>query len=572
MDRGLFLERFEVIEELGAGGFARVYRAFDRKMEREVAIKEVAKGGKSDLRTMREINTTALLKHPNIVTLYEFVEDDDNFYLIMEYIDGLTLTFILETQGALFPEEAVAVASQVALALEYAHQNEVIHRDIKPDNIMLLADGRIKVMDFGIARLKKAPRLTVDKELLGSLGYVSPEQAKGDYVDEATDIFALGVLIYTMLAGENPFEAETAAATIYKTINIEPPPLSRVVPGVPKELDHVIAEALNKNPDKRQRTVTSLRYKLERLLQAKGRPKRTLSPLFARAAGAYVGEGGLFDEELAFIKEGLEEMGGKRALVAARLFSAALLGGFLFLGLKGSSFFSEEIGAILSLVTFFVALFSPLLGLVTVALAAALAIGAFSFSLSLIFLALASLYILNFARSFPEASASFLAAPLLGRLGLSHLFPLAIGVIMDPIPAAIGGAAGAFALEAYDLFAGSAQLALKIKATTNPFSTLFILLEAFIEDPALLLMPLIWAAAAFLVALLAKNKRFLADLIAAGLGGVVLLLGEMWLPTLHASPPLDLGKALQRVSFSFIMLIIFIAIFHYIKITWGPKR
>ncbi len=563
-----FLERFEIIEELGAGGFAKVFRCYDLKMEREVAIKQVPKGPRSDLRTMREISTTALLNHPNIVTLYEFLEDENDFFLIMEYIDGLALSWVLEAEGPLLAEEAVAIASQVALALEYAHQNEIIHRDIKPDNIMLLADGRIKVMDFGIARLKGAPALTVEKSFLGTLGYVSPEQAKGDFVDEAADIFALGALVYTMLAGENPFEAETAAATIYKIINIDPPPISSVVKGLPKELDRIIDEALAKDPDKRQRTITSLRYKLERLLEAPLRPERTLRPLFARAKEAEIDypEGGLFDEEVAFIKDGLSGLQGARPLLLARVSGSLIVFLSLFTSLGESRFYSPDLKLILSLVCALVVLVSPLFGLGLAAFVGATLLAAHSFALSLLFLALSLIYLFKVARAWPEEAVFFLAAPILGRFSLAPLFPPVAGVLFNPLPAAVSGAAGGFALEVWSLFSLQSGFLAEFEGLSNPFLALVRIFGASPGAPAFLLRPLLWGGSSFLVALLAKKKRFLADLIAVGLGFALILLGEIWLPGLGGKEPLSFGAALQKLSFSFIILIIFLFLFHYIKI------
>lgn len=576
MRRDLMLDRFEVIEELGSGGFAKVFRCFDLKMEREVAIKQLAKGAKNDLRTMREISTTALLNHPNIVTLYEFLEDEKDFFLIMEYIDGLTLSSVLRLEAPLSAEETAAIATQVALALEFAHQNDVIHRDIKPDNIMLLADGRIKVMDFGIARLKGAPALTVEKSFLGTLGYVSPEQAQGEYVDEATDIFALGVLVYAMLAGQNPFEAETAAATLYKIINIEPPPISEVAAGVPRELDPIIDQALDKEPDKRQRTVTALRYKIERLLPTRGRPEKVLRPLFARAAEMDEdddgGGDGLFDDELSFIRDGLSSVSKTGPLLASRVVLAILLSTLLFFGLKGGRFYSSELAVILPLVDFFITLIFPLFGLIFAALVAAVPMAAFSFSLSLAFLAISSLYIFKLARVWPEEAASFSAAPLLAYLGLAEFFPLAIGILLNPAPAAMSGAAGCLFVETWGLFANRATFGSVGNNMATPPSSLFSLFRLIIENPAFLIRPVIWSAATFLVALLAKNKRFLADLIAGGVGAILLLLGEIWLPALKGAGPLSFSAALQKLSFSFIMLIIFIGLFHYIKITLRTTR
>ena len=257
-------KRYVVDRKLGAGAFGTVYKAKDKILGRMVAIKTIrleglaASGsGLEELLTrfMREAQVSAQLKHPNIVTIYDIGEADGNSYLAMEFIDGVGLEKVIRDSGPLPIERAALIAAQVADALDYAHQNSVVHRDIKPANIMLEAGDRVKVADFGIARVTNSvDHLTATGSLLGTPSYMSPEQARGNELDGRSDLFSVGCVLYEMIAGKRAFRGESITGLIFKVITEEPPPLKELRPDVPDAMAKIVAKAMAKTPEARYQT------------------------------------------------------------------------------------------------------------------------------------------------------------------------------------------------------------------------------------------------------------------------------------------------------------------------------
>jgi serine/threonine-protein kinase len=256
--------RYQVVQKLGAGAFGTVYKAKDRILGRMVAIKTIrleglaAQGaGLDELmdRFQREAQVSAQLKHPNIVTIYDIGEADGVSYLAMEFIDGVGLEKIIAQAGKLPLERAAALAAQVADALDFAHKHSVVHRDIKPANIMVEAGDRVKVTDFGIAKVTTSgDHLTMTGSLLGTPSYMSPEQARGSQLDGRSDLFAVGCVLYEMLAGKKAFRGESITGLIFKIITEDPVPIREVEPGVPEEVARIIMKALAKTPEARYQT------------------------------------------------------------------------------------------------------------------------------------------------------------------------------------------------------------------------------------------------------------------------------------------------------------------------------
>lgn len=263
MPEEILFSRFKIIREIGKGGFGTVLQAFDLRMERSVAIKKIPKEAHTAPRAVREAKTIALLSHPNIVTLYDFLESEHHFYLVMEQVKGFNFKEILAGND-LDWEEAVAATLQVSHALESAHFNYVIHRDIKPSNLILTADGRVKVLDFGIARLFGNSPISYKEGIIGTLAYISPEQAADDVVDERSDLFSLGVFCYEALTGLNPFSAETQKAVLFKIQNHVPKNPCELNPDIPEGVGNVVMKMLEKNPDDRFNTMVEMRYKMLR--------------------------------------------------------------------------------------------------------------------------------------------------------------------------------------------------------------------------------------------------------------------------------------------------------------------
>ena len=248
--------RYEIHELIGAGGMAMVYRAYDTLDDRTVAIKilkdEFSANDEFIRRFKNESKAIAVLNHPNIVKVYDVSFGDVIQYIVMEYIDGITLKEYIELQdNNISWKEAVLFTTQILQALEHAHSKGIVHRDIKPQNIMLLQDGTIKVTDFGIARFSSVETRTMTDKAIGSVHYIAPEQAKGELTDGKTDIYSVGVMLYEMLAGKLPFEADNAVSVAIMQLQEVPKPIKEVNPEVPEGLAEITLKAMQKDPSLR---------------------------------------------------------------------------------------------------------------------------------------------------------------------------------------------------------------------------------------------------------------------------------------------------------------------------------
>ncbi len=256
--------RYQVVKKLGAGAFGTVYKAKDKILGRMVAIKTIrleglaAAGTSLDELINRfkvEAQVSAQLKHPNIVTIYDVGESSGMSYLAMEFIDGVGLDRVIASAGRLPIERAASLAAQVADALDFAHRSNVVHRDIKPANIMIEAGDRVKVTDFGIAKVTDSgEHLTMTGSLLGTPSYMSPEQARGAALDGRSDLFAVGAVLYEMLAGKKAFRGDSITGLIFKIITEEPPPIREFDPTFPDEIVRILAKSLAKTPEMRYQT------------------------------------------------------------------------------------------------------------------------------------------------------------------------------------------------------------------------------------------------------------------------------------------------------------------------------
>jgi serine/threonine-protein kinase len=253
--------RYQIVLKLGAGAFGTVYKARDTRLDRMVAIKTIRLEGlaasQAGLKEMldrfdREARTAAGLKNPGIVTIHDFGEAQGLSFIVMELVDGVGLDRVIAKSGKMSVERAAAIGAQVADALGYAHKHGIVHRDVKPANIMLEPGDRVKVTDFGIAKpADSADNLTMTGSLLGTPSYMSPEQARAQKLDGRSDLFSLGCILYEMLAGQKAFRGDSVTAIIFKIITEEPPPLRELDPTVPDEMLRIIAKALAKAPEKR---------------------------------------------------------------------------------------------------------------------------------------------------------------------------------------------------------------------------------------------------------------------------------------------------------------------------------
>lgn len=264
--------RYEILEEIGEGGMAKVYKAKCHLLNRIVAIKilrpEFAADEDFVKKFRRESQAAASLSHPNIVSIYDVGQEGDIYYIVMEYINGHTLKkLISENGGPLEVKRAIEIARQVCKALDHAHKNRIIHRDIKPQNILVTEEDVAKVTDFGIARAANGSTITYTGDVVGTAYYFSPEQAKGGIVDERTDIYSLGIVLYEMLTGKVPFEGDSPISVALKHIQEEIIPPSRLNEKVPKELDQIVLKATQKDVNLRYQTAADFLKDLDTFLR-----------------------------------------------------------------------------------------------------------------------------------------------------------------------------------------------------------------------------------------------------------------------------------------------------------------
>jgi eukaryotic-like serine/threonine-protein kinase len=262
--------RYELEELVGHGGMSSVYKAHDTLLERNVALKVLHEQYNADEefveRFKREARSVAQLQHPNIVTVIDRGEEDGRQYIVFEYIDGENLKELVVRQGRLDVREALEIAVEVARALAFAHGHGLVHRDVKPQNVLLNGDGRAKVTDFGIARSVDVEGMTSTGMVLGTSNYIAPEQASGQPVDAHTDVYALGVVLYETLAGELPFPGESFLAVAMKHVHEPPPNLLEKRPEVPIRIAAAVDRALEKNPEERFPTMDAFAAELEACL------------------------------------------------------------------------------------------------------------------------------------------------------------------------------------------------------------------------------------------------------------------------------------------------------------------
>ncbi len=254
--------RYEITEQIGSGGMADVYKAVDLEEDRIVAVKilrdEFSQNEDFLRRFRNESKAIAVLSHPNIVKIYDVGLTDETKFIVMEYIDGITLKDFMEQQGVLRWKDALFFVTQILRALQHAHDKGIVHRDIKPQNIMLYEDGTIKVMDFGIARFSRVDGKTMSDKTVGSVHYISPEQARGDITDERSDVYSVGVMMYEMLTGKKPYDADTPVAIALKHMQEECVPPREIMPSVPDALEEIVLHAMEKDPTRRYQSAADM--------------------------------------------------------------------------------------------------------------------------------------------------------------------------------------------------------------------------------------------------------------------------------------------------------------------------
>ena len=286
MEPVLLNNRYRLLELVGSGGMAAVYRGMDTLLQRDVAVKVLREGFASDpaflARFRREAQAAARLKHPNVVTVYDVGQDGSRHYIVMEYVDGQDLKTLIRQKGRLSTDEVLNIIGQICAGVGHAHEAGLIHCDIKPQNVLVTDDGQAKVVDFGIARALSESGITESETVWGSPIYFAPEQAAGEPPSPASDVYSIGVVMYEMLTGSPPFQAEKPAALALMHMREEPPPLAARNPQVPPQLEWIVRKVLAKEPSVRYRNARQLAHILEEYrkhsIQATGYQPATPAP------------------------------------------------------------------------------------------------------------------------------------------------------------------------------------------------------------------------------------------------------------------------------------------------------
>ncbi|HVM72070.1 MAG TPA: protein kinase [Anaerolineales bacterium] len=284
----LLNNRYLILEQLGKGGMAIVYRARDTMLERSVAVKVLRESYSRDPafleRFRQEAKAAANLSHPNIVTVHDFGLDDGQLFIVMEYVPGKDLKTLIKQRGRFSPEEAVPLLIQACAGIGYAHRAGLVHCDVKPQNMLVTPDMRLKVTDFGIARALSTIHPEEQSDIIwGSPQYFSPEQASGGAPSPASDVYSLGVVMYEMLTGSLPFQAESAAELAHLHIEVQPVPVAEMLPEIPPVLEQILNKVLSKEPSQRYRTADQLGRVLLNFGNAKSAPALSLTPEAAPA-------------------------------------------------------------------------------------------------------------------------------------------------------------------------------------------------------------------------------------------------------------------------------------------------
>ena len=252
LKEGIFLgKRYEILDRIGSGGMADVYKGKDHKLNRYVAIKVLKSDFRSDetfiKKFLSEAQAAAGLMHPNVVNVYDVGQDRGVYYMVMELVEGITLKEYIEKKGRLSAKETISISIQMVTGIQAAHNQHIIHRDIKPQNIIISKDGKVKVTDFGIARATTSSN-TISTSVMGSVHYTSPEQARGGVVDEKSDIYSAGISMYEMVTGHVPFDGESTVTVAIKHLQEEIISPIVEVPDTPKSLEKIILKCTQKRP------------------------------------------------------------------------------------------------------------------------------------------------------------------------------------------------------------------------------------------------------------------------------------------------------------------------------------
>lgn len=536
----LVLNRYELTERIGSGGFSTVYRARDHKMGRDVAIKAVRRTEEFSDRAAREARAAAQLGHPHIVTVFELAEDEDEIYLVSELVEGDTLTCRI-ADGSLSDRDCLEVVLQVLDALDHAHKRGVIHRDIKPENIMLAGDGalRVKVMDFGIAQLENTQRITRQGDVVGTIMYMSPEQADGITVDSSTDVYSAALTLYECLSGSHPFQGGTAAEIVGR-IQSGAPPLSQARPDLPRELSDLIDEGMERDPHSRI-GLKNFAVGLEELLPGLS-PDDRATTVMRRT-----------DQSRPSAYQDIANQYGYVAVRAVNGSLAALLG---LVALYGTDLYPATWRLPLLLASALAVALLPRAGLAALLAISMAAVFSYSPGVGILLLPPAVGYFLVFGILWPSTALLPVLATALGSIGLGFVYPGiagATGRFRSGVALAAGGAA---TLGVYQLISGVSpldylglpnvySLKTQLAGENNPLAAIKALAAPFEAQPILLVQPIIWLAASLPAALLITRRRFFMDFAGMVVVNSIIAGGYLSLPLAFPDYRLPTGTFLK---------------------------
>ena len=526
MEHQLILDRYRPLADLGEGGFGIVTLAWDTRMQRRVAIKRLplpvsTHGMPVDSAAgLAEARTAAMLNHPAIVTVYDFETDSDEAFLIMEHIDGASLAKVLEELGApLDADETAAVIAGVASALEFAHDNGVLHLDVKPANVLITRDGRVKVVDFGMAELSSAGGH--GPSWGGTIGYMPLEQLEGAAVSEVTDEWALAALAFECLTGHNPFMRPTVAAAVDLLRSPDLPEASQFAPDLSAAIDDVLAAGLGPLPEDRYQSVSALVAALRPLLGDETYGRESLAELVAEHVEEVEDEDD--PEDSLGLWDRLQGRGGEMLLRAVAAVESAWLA---WAGLSPLGLEPLPVGGAVALIALAAALAPALgtgLGLI------AFAVGLFAQQLWVLGSVLSVTAVLWWwfvARRSSGASVIPLSAPVLGVARLSLATPLLAGFSLSPLRAAAGGLVGGALsmLASAASFASAPYLMVDWRIFVDPARATLMAanVHAAFIDPAAYVALLGWPVAAFLMSLLCRRASRLFAVLGVSVAGATL--------------------------------------------------
>src|SRR5689334_2844208 len=284
---GSTISHYKILEKLGEGGMGVVYKAQDTKLDRIVALKflphHLTANDAEKARFLQEAKAAAALNHPNACSVIDIQEVDDQQFIIMEYVDGTTLRKRIPIQKV---DDALTYAVQIGEALSEAHSKGIVHRDVKAENIMVNSKNQVKVMDFGLAKLKGSLKLTRTSSTVGTLAYMSPEQIQGGEIDARSDLFSFGVVLFEMLTGKLPYRGEHDAAMMYSIMNEQPDPLSKYLPDISPEIERIVQRALEKDPEDRYQSAADMVSEIRRVQKQSTRVVRATTQSLPAPSGA----------------------------------------------------------------------------------------------------------------------------------------------------------------------------------------------------------------------------------------------------------------------------------------------